>query len=372
MTLLKITCKKGYNAKNVLQFLTEYIEKMGLNYPMLKDDMEIEISLKDERGNVCPDNDKIICFDKNELDFMADKNRNHEDYYNKDALTGNYNRSKYERDIQIFQLTGYTCLTCVYIDAVGLHEINNHLGHKAGDHMLCSISDGIRKYFPDSVAYRIGGDEFVILCPEQTKSKITEVVYRLKEEVRRLEYEISVGIEESVDSKTLNNTINDAEKAMRYDKMNFYHNNGKARQLRTLNYKLERLLLEKQDASHFLDVIAPKYKGVYIVNAEKDTCRYIYVPPYFQKMLDDNEGAFLYAMKAYCRTLVYPEYHERFETLLDYKYIQKKLKNGQSVEFRYQKLDGNWIKLKITIYDEESLDSKEILWIFSDETKNVF
>lgn len=365
---MKITCKKGYNAKNVLQLVKEYIEKVGLEYPVLSEDMEIEISLKDINGNVCPENSKSIYFGENELNLTKNKNRNLEDYYNKDALTGIFNRSKYERDVQMFQLTGYTHLTCTYIDAVGLHEINNHLGHKAGDHMLCSISDGIHKHFPNGLAYRIGGDEFVILCPEYTKNQVSERVFVLKEELRQLEYEISVGIEESIDSKTLNETINEAENAMRYDKMKFYRENGKARQLRTLNYKLERLLLEKQDASHFLNVIAPKYKGVYIVNSEKDTCRYIYVPPYFQKMLDDNQGLFSLSMKEYCNTLVRPAYHERFEQLFDYEYVRKQLNAGQKVELTYQKNDGSEIELKITIYDEDADNVHEMLWIFLDKT----
>ena len=45
------------------------------------------------------------------------------DCYNIDALTGLYNRGKYERDIRMFQATGYERLTCVYMDVVGLHEV---------------------------------------------------------------------------------------------------------------------------------------------------------------------------------------------------------------------------------------------------------
>ena len=48
------------------------------------------------------------------------------DYYNIGALTGLYNRGKYERDIRMFQATGYERLTCVYMDVVGLHEVLAH------------------------------------------------------------------------------------------------------------------------------------------------------------------------------------------------------------------------------------------------------
>ena len=46
--------------------------------------------------------------------------------YEIDALTGLYNRGKYERDIRMFQATGYERLTCVYMDVVGLNEVLAH------------------------------------------------------------------------------------------------------------------------------------------------------------------------------------------------------------------------------------------------------
>ena len=366
---MKIVCKKGYNAKDVLQFITEYIEKKSVKYPLLNKDMEIEISLGDVSGEECPDNDKEIYFSDDEMDIVHEIRKSPEYYYNNDTLTGLYNRSKYEHDINMFRLTGYSSLICIYIDAVGLHEINNHLGHKAGDHMLCSVADGIRKHFLHSEAYRIGGDEFVVFCLETSQTEVVEKIASLKSDLRRLEYEISVGMDESTDSKTLNDTINHAEKAMRQDKKSFYRKNGGVRQNRDLNYKLEKLLLEKQDANHFLNVIAPKYKGVYIVNPEKDTCRYIYVPPYFQRMLHDNHGLFSFSMRDYRDELVRREYYDRFEQIFDYEYIQEQLDAGNEIDFTYQKLDGNWVKLKITTYDEASSDSdaQEMLWIFLDE-----
>lgn len=364
---MKIVCEKGYDAKKVLQFITEYIEKKGLEYPLLNDTMELKISLKNINGEVSPDNDRVIIIDKKEIDIVDDKGKSLEFYYNNDVLTGLYNRSKYEHDIHMLEITGYTHLICIYIDAVGLHEINNHLGHKAGDHMLCSIADKIHKYFPDSLSYRIGGDEFVTLCFESTQNIVMEKINNIKKELREIEYEISAGIGESTDCKTLNDTINYAEKAMRKDKKEFYDNNGGLRQVRSLNYKLEKLLLEKQDASHFLNVIAPKYKGVYIVNSEKDTCRYIYVPPYFQKMLDKNQGSFSLSMRDYCYELVKREYYDRFEKLFDYEYIEEQLTENNIVDFTYQKLDGNWIELKITIYNQDSSAIPEMLWIFLDE-----
>ena len=233
--------------------------------------------------------------------------------------------------------------------------------------MLCMISDAIREYFPKSLAYRIGGYEFVVLSPDHGQEEVLEKVSSLRQAIRQQDYEVSIGIGESTDTKTLNEIINYAENAMRYDKADFYRNNGGLRQMRSLNYKLEQLLLKKRDANHFLDVIAPRYKGVYMVNPKTDQCRYIYVPPYFQDMLDRNKGSFIPSMREYYHALVRPEYYDRFETILDYHYIQEKLASEGMVTMTYEKLDDSWVELKITAYDQSTADTQELLWIFIDE-----
>ena len=171
---MKIICKKGCNVKSALQIVSEYMEKKSLEYPLIGEDLEIEISLKNQDGEEYPDNDQTVYFDEKELELLQSHEKT-PDYYNIDALTGLYNRGKYERDIRMFQATGYERLTCVYMDVVGLHEVNNHLGHEAGDKMLCMISDAIREYFPKSLAYRIGGDEFVVLCPDHGQEEVLEI-----------------------------------------------------------------------------------------------------------------------------------------------------------------------------------------------------
>ena len=362
---MKIICKKGHNAQKMLQMVMNLIEKKSLEYPLLSEDMEIEITLGNEEGQTSPDNDSEYCFDE-EVHIIEMMQEDAVFYYNHDALTTLFNRGKYERDIKHFKALGYQYLTCIYIDAVGLHEINNHLGHKVGDEMLCSIADEIRKLFPRSLSYRIGGDEFVVLCPEQREADLREIVDRLKRNIRRLDYEISVGMGESDEPQNLVDMINHAENAMRADKEAFYRNKGAERQMRTLNHKLEKILLEKQDANQFLNVIAPRYKGVYMVNPKDDSCRYIYIPKYFRRMLEKNNGHFVPAIKEYCREMLRPEYYDRFDELYDYQKILQRLKQGEMINMTYQKKDGNWITLKITIYDQNDADNDEMQWIFVD------
>lgn len=362
---MKITCKKGCNIRKMMQQVMCLIEKASLKYPVLDKNMEIELTLRNENGQVCPDDMKEYYFDE-QLKSVETEEKDITFYYNHDVLTGLFNRGKYDRDINHFKVVGYNSIACIYIDAVGLHEINNHLGHKAGDEMLCSIADAMQEVFPHRLTYRIGGDEFVVLCPEQRESEIKERVLLLKKKIRKLDYEISVGTGECLDKEHLMDMINRAENAMRADKEAFYRKNGAERQMRTLNHKLEKILLEKQDASQFLNVIAPRYKGVYMVNPRNDSCRYIYIPRYFQDMLEKHKGHFVAAIQEYCHQFVRSEYWERFESLYDYQKIQDRLKKGEMIEMTYQKVDGNWVSLKITIYDQNDLDNAEMQWIFID------
>lgn len=123
---MKIICEKGYHAGNVLRLVAEYLEKRYPDDMILDENMEITLSLKNG------ENGQPIVLGEEELQLSYHTANHSEDYYNHDVLTHLYTRCKYEHDLKVFQLANYARLTCIYMDAVGLHEINNHLGHEAG------------------------------------------------------------------------------------------------------------------------------------------------------------------------------------------------------------------------------------------------
>lgn len=363
---MKIVYSKENNVKKVLEHLQHLLEAESIDYPILEDDLVLNISLKDMDGNSCPKNGEIINFTEKDLKTAENSINVFEYYYNHDALTKLYNRGKYERDIVKLPSDKADEFTCIYIDAVGLHEINNHLGHAAGDHMLCSIADGIRNFFADSSAYRIGGDEFVIFCFCKNEKCINQSISDLKNMLRQEEYEISVGMAVNSKNTAFIETINHAEQEMRSDKTRFYRSDAAKRQMRNLNYKLEKILLEKQDTSQFLNVIASEYKGVYMVNPDNDTCRYIYIPEYFENILAENNGIFSKSIRAYCDKFVCDEDKELFRTVFDFSYVLEQIKQGKQIGFLYRKKDGSKVYLQITIYSPDSSDIDEMLWIFMD------
>lgn len=365
---MKILVKKGSNAQRLLEYAASLLEQCALEYPLLAEDVEIDLPLQNKAGVPCPHSEKVYVFDEQRQNTAAVRETAAADAYNYDALTGLYNRSRYERDLAAFKAAGDAHIVCIYIDAVGLHEINNHLGHQAGDEMLRCIADGIREAFPDGHGYRIGGDEYVILSFDSRREEAEEAAFQLRKRVSEQEFEISVGMAEGSDPANLTTTINEAEHAMRRHKAEFYRQNGAERQMRTLNHKLEKLLLEKRDASQFLNVIAPRYKGVYMVDPKDDSCRYIYIPKYFQKTLEENGGKFSPSIRTYCEEFVRLEYRESFRALIDYDRVRADLDAGKVIDYIYQKVDGGWIRLKITIYDRNTPDSGEMQWIFMDAT----
>lgn len=367
---MKIVCKKNSDVRQMLQKIQNLLEKECLDYPILEEELVIEIKLRDAEGLSSPRNAEQVHLDEVSIQEKEAGVSMLEYYYNADALTSLYNRAKYERDIIKFERKRYGSFACIYMDVIGLHEINNHLGHTEGDRMLCSVADGIRRYFVNGHAYRIGGDEFVVFCFDWEESHLEAAISDLKQALSKDEYEISVGLAIDTQGRSMTETINRAENIMRDDKAEFYRQSGAKRQMRSLNHKLEKILLENQDTSQFLKVIADEYKGVYMVNPDEDTCRHIYVPPYFQALLKKYQGCYSKAIGEYCRTLVRKEDQHLFDDVFNYEYVLAQLKQGKQISFTYQKTDGSTIRLQITVYNQNVADSKEMLWVFIDGDKS--
>ena len=142
----------------------------------------------------------------------------------RDSLTGLYNRNRYESDLTEYRDYSGGPLTCVYIDVNGLHELNNTQGHKAGDIMLKSVADQIRQTFGSSHTYRIGGDEFVTFIPETGADVIEKRCLRIKTELAKQNYHISVGTHREEQISSIEDLIKAAEKKMYDEKRKYYEN----------------------------------------------------------------------------------------------------------------------------------------------------
>ncbi|MEW5893893.1 MAG: DUF2062 domain-containing protein [Pseudomonadota bacterium] len=86
-----------------------------------------------------------------------------------DALTGLTNRRAFyeegRRHLALARRQGSPA-TAVFIDLDHFKEVNDELGHKAGDALLMRVGDTLRQHLRASdLAGRLGGDEFALLLP---------------------------------------------------------------------------------------------------------------------------------------------------------------------------------------------------------------
>lgn len=300
----------------------------------------------------------LIGFDPS-LDLIA---KNMKEIYRQDSLTGLLNRNAYDSDVEQLRSADIGAVVCVYADMIGLHEVNNHLGHKQGNRMLCEFADAARAFFGDDRLYRIGGDEFVIISSAHTEAQTRKQLNYMRERLHTQGCEISVGVASSESTSDLPKIIEQAENEMRREKKEYYVRGGSKRQLRGLNKKLEDILVRNQDMESLLRHLNGRYSIACMVNLRTDSQRAIMVPDYFQKMLDAHDGSFKSVLHDYCERLVAPFCKDSFSLLMDYDFIHARVESVGVLQYGYTRNDGE--KFLLTIFaDRRSKD--ETMWVFS-------
>ena len=140
-----------------------------------------------------------------------------------DGLTGLFNRETYYHDVQKM---GRSVTGVIQFDMNGLKYINDNFGHLEGDKALVTIAELITKFAKNNMyLYRLGGDEYVVLCHNGTEQDITETVEGFKKAIGETKYYCSTGyaIRSNAD-EPLENMMKEAEKRMYAEKEEFYKN----------------------------------------------------------------------------------------------------------------------------------------------------
>lgn len=98
-----------------------------------------------------------------------------------DPLTGLYNRLYFEEELERLERSRLFPVGVVMIDVDGLKQINDTLGHAAGDKLLQKAGRLLVTVFrgEDMVA-RIGGDEFVVLLPAADEAAVSKALERVR------------------------------------------------------------------------------------------------------------------------------------------------------------------------------------------------
>ena len=110
----------------------------------------------------------------------------------------------------------------------GLKTINDNEGHIAGDEALITLAN----CFTNAVrgkqyVYRLGGDEFIIVCRKTSEDELNELVKTIKQNVSETKYSCSLGCCYFSDSsKSLEEMVKESDELMYADKARYYQKTG--------------------------------------------------------------------------------------------------------------------------------------------------
>lgn len=154
----------------------------------------------------------------------------------RDELTGLYNRRAYEESLNQIRKGSWEYVAVAVFDVNSLKEINDKIGHTAGDELLKGAASIIKKVYGDyGKCYRTGGDEFVAILKrpiENTKilEKTFEHAVAKWHGKQVLELSVSYGIACSEQGEfSIDALISLADKRMYLNKQAYYCQTGKER-----------------------------------------------------------------------------------------------------------------------------------------------
>jgi diguanylate cyclase (GGDEF)-like protein len=104
-----------------------------------------------------------------------------------DSLTGLHNRRYFHETLarEVDRAQRYQRrLSLVIVDVDGFKEINDRIGHLAGDAVLAEIAERIRQVLRSAdIPCRVGGDEFAVIVPEVEVGQARQLVARIQRAV---------------------------------------------------------------------------------------------------------------------------------------------------------------------------------------------
>ena len=142
-----------------------------------------------------------------------------------DSLTGVLNRQACYAELET-DPEGITAL--VSIDMNGLKEINDTHGHAAGDEALTTLALCFTQAAKaHQSVYRIGGDEFLVICRQGSPEEVLQLVERIRKNVSATKYSCSIGYSCAGESrKSVSEMMKESDEMMKYKKASYYQEIG--------------------------------------------------------------------------------------------------------------------------------------------------
>ena len=137
-----------------------------------------------------------------------------------DSLTGRYTRNKctevLARDWSDSPHLGVACF-----DLNGPKQVNDHRGHSAGDTLICRAARQLRSVF-DGKAYRIGGDEFLVIDDTLDEADFLAAVRAVEDGMEAEHISHSVGVSWRATPCSISQQVEEADQRMYQNKREFY------------------------------------------------------------------------------------------------------------------------------------------------------
>ena len=138
-----------------------------------------------------------------------------------DSLTGLLNRHAYQADTN---KNPEDITSLISIDMNGLKTINDTQGHAEGDEALLTLALCMNRALKSrQYAYRVGGDEFVIICRKTSEADVKSLIDRIERNVGETKYHCSIGYCYCADySKSIEEMLRESDVMMYAEKERYY------------------------------------------------------------------------------------------------------------------------------------------------------
>jgi len=147
-----------------------------------------------------------------------------------DQMTGIYNRRKFFL-LAIEELShSKENLYAIMIDIDKFKKVNDTYGHSNGDKVIKIITKTISDKLSDKAIFgRVGGEEFALICKNDSKENILKMIDNSREDIANLEilsddahvikFTISIGISKIKDNDCIDSALKEADMALYKAKM---------------------------------------------------------------------------------------------------------------------------------------------------------
>ena len=143
----------------------------------------------------------------------------------RDMLTTLYNRNRYIQVLEGMQAKTVIKTSVAYIDINGLKRVNDLYGHEAGDRLIINTARSMLAILPEN-AYRVGGDEFVLICFDMDEKIFRSKVLDICDSIAAKRISVSVGVVWEESSSELETMLRRADDLMYAEKKKYYEKHG--------------------------------------------------------------------------------------------------------------------------------------------------